>query len=170
MHRKSVGIAVYLFALSLGAAGCASDWLVGRAAIVDGDTIEVAGKRVRLNGIDAPESWQWCEDATGQTYPCGKLSANALDDFLAKSRPVRCKREDLDRYKRVVGTCFRADGREVNVWMVVQGYALDWPKYSGGRYAEAQRAASFLRRGVWQGRFDEPCNVRAKRANRVPNC
>lgn len=148
----------------------ASDWLVGRASVVDGDTVEVAGERVRLNGIDAPESWQWCEGATGERYHCGKLSVNELDRYLSASRPLRCKNEGRDRYKRVVGTCFRADGAEINAWMVEQGYALDWPKYSAGKYASAQHNAMALRRGVWRGRFEQPCIARAKRSKRAPSC
>ncbi|TIM22124.1 MAG: thermonuclease family protein, partial [Mesorhizobium sp.] len=55
--------------------------MVGVASIVDGDTIEIHGQRIRFNGIDAPESSQNCSDASGQEYPCGRKSAEALDIF-----------------------------------------------------------------------------------------
>ncbi|WP_281060820.1 thermonuclease family protein, partial [Mesorhizobium sp. M1A.F.Ca.IN.020.06.1.1] len=64
--------------------------IIGVASVIDGDTIEVHGQRVRFNGIDAPESRQYCDDAKGFEYPCGRRSAEALDAFLAASGPVNC--------------------------------------------------------------------------------
>lgn len=89
--------------LLLPAFASSADAVTGRASVVDGDTIEVAGKRVRLHGVDAPESWQKCSDGDGGTYRCGKAAANALDQFLAASRPVHCNVIDHDRYHRLVG-------------------------------------------------------------------
>ncbi|WP_246726396.1 thermonuclease family protein [Rhizobium leguminosarum] len=74
-----------------------ADQLIGRASVIDGDTIEIAGQRIRLNGIDAPESWQACRDAAGRPYRCGKDAAFALDEFLSKSRPIRCVGHGKDR-------------------------------------------------------------------------
>lgn len=62
--------------------------ITGVASVIDGDTIEVHGQRIRFNGVDAPESGQYCDDAKGFEYPCGRRSAEALDAFLAASRPV----------------------------------------------------------------------------------
>lgn len=72
-------------ALSLGAAlvmpAVAAEPIIGRASVIDGDTIEISGKRIRLHGVDAPESWQTCEDGDGGTYGCGKEAAFALERF-----------------------------------------------------------------------------------------
>lgn len=125
--------------------------LVGRASVIDGDTIEIAGERVRLHGVDAPESWQKCEDSDGSAYRCGKEAAVALDRYLAASRPTRCDVFERDRYKRSVSVCFRADGREVNRWLVESGNAVDWEKYSNGAYADAQEKARVRGVGVWRG-------------------
>lgn len=132
------------------------DTVSGRASVIDGDTIEIRGERIRLNGVDAPESRQLCEDARGKPYRCGQAAALALADYLAESRPARCIEVDRDRYKRMVSNCFRADGANVAAWLVRNGHALDWPQYSKGRYADEQRAARAARSGVWQGRFVEP--------------
>ncbi|MBY3043212.1 thermonuclease family protein [Rhizobium leguminosarum] len=83
-----------------------ADQFVGRASVIDGDTIEIAGQRIRLNGIDAPESWQACRDAAGRPYRCGKDAALALDEFLSKSRPIRCVGHGKDRYRRLVADCW----------------------------------------------------------------
>ncbi|MDX8501943.1 thermonuclease family protein [Mesorhizobium sp. VK4C] len=82
----------------------------GVASVIDGDTIEIHGQRIRFNGIDAPESRQHCDDAKGFEYPCGRRSAEVLDSFLAASKPVLCTFVTWDRYHRFVGDCRRADG------------------------------------------------------------
>ncbi len=106
--------------------------------MIDGDTIEVAGQRIRFNGIDAPESSQHCEDPKGFEYACGRTSANALDEFLATSRPAKCAFVEWDQYGRFVGNCFRAYGKSVASWLVENGHALDWPHYSMREFAGPQ--------------------------------
>lgn len=136
----------------------------GRASVIDGDTIDIQGTRIRFDGIDAPESRQRCMDGSGQPYRCGKVSAEALDAFLAESRPVSCHKTGRDR-DRIVAVCTRADGTDVNRWLVTNGYAIDWPKYSKGRYAEEQRQAKAAGAGIWAGTFDRPCVVRGSRCD-----
>ncbi|TGS89671.1 thermonuclease family protein [Mesorhizobium sp. M3A.F.Ca.ET.174.01.1.1] len=139
----------------------------GRASVIDGDTVEIAGQRVRFNGIDAPESRQYCDDAKGFEYPCGRRAAQALDEFLAASRPIHCTFVDRDRYGRLVANCERADGRNVQRWLVEQGLALDWPRYSNGAFSVEQGLAKAARRGVWQGKFDQPWDWREANAEKV---
>jgi endonuclease YncB( thermonuclease family) len=136
--------------------------LVGRASVIDGDTIEIAGQRVRLNGVDAPETEQGCQDRAGHSYRCGVDAARALDDFLAHSRPTRCEFVEWDRYGRFVGDCYRADAQGVAAWLVGNGYALDWPKYSRGAYASEQARAKSAGLGLWSGSFETPWHWRAE--------
>ena len=140
--------------------------LVGRASVVDGDTLEIHGVRIRLWGIDAVESSQTCLDAGGKPWPCGRQAAFALDDFLGQ-RTVRCERRDTDRYGRVVAVCY-VGGVEVNRWLVEQGWALAYVKYGGSVYLDAQRQAQAARRGVWQGSFQPPWEYR-KSPGAVPS-
>jgi endonuclease YncB( thermonuclease family) len=135
--------------------------LVGRASIIDGDTITIGAQHVRFNGIDAPESSQSCTDAGGAAYTCGHTAANALDKFLAASRPTRCVFVEWDQHDRFVGNCFRADGESVARWLVRSGYAMDWPRYSNGNYAKEQAAAWEARRGIWAGEVQPPWEWRA---------
>ncbi|WP_245492523.1 thermonuclease family protein [Mesorhizobium sp. M4A.F.Ca.ET.090.04.2.1] len=134
--------------------------ITGVASVIDGDTIEVHGQRIRFNGIDAPESKQYCDDAKGFEYPCGGRSAEALDNFLAASRPVQCTFVTWDRYHRFVGDCRRADGASVAAWMVEHGQALDWPRYSHGAYAPLQAKAEAAKVGIWVGNFHAPWDWR----------
>ncbi|ADH62505.1 Excalibur domain protein [Allomeiothermus silvanus DSM 9946] len=137
--------------------------VVGRASVVDGDTLEIQGVRIRLWGVDAVESSQTCLDAGGKPWPCGRRAALALSDFLGQ-RTVSCQRRDTDRYGRTVAVC-RVGGVEINRWLVEQGWALAYLQYGGRVYLDAQREAQGARRGVWQGSFQPPWEYRRNPAN-----
>ncbi len=74
--------------------------VAGVASVIDGDTIEVHGQRIRLHGIDAPESRQLCR-LNGKPWQCGKDAANALAEKIGR-RPIVCEERDRDRYGRIV--------------------------------------------------------------------
>ncbi len=148
----------------------AEEPIAGRASVIDGDTIEIRGERIRLHGIDAPESWQICQDAVGRQYRCGKEAARRLELYLEASRPTRCEFVERDRYQRFVGVCFRNDGVEVNRWLVESGFAVDWVRYSNGKYAQEQKMARKRAEGVWKGTFELPCEARALRMMQKPSC
>jgi Staphylococcal nuclease homologue len=103
-HRLPIkGLLVGLMlAASCGTA--LSDDLFGRASVVDGDTLEIHATRIRLWGIDAPESTQLCRGEDSLQYRCGAKAANDLDAFIG-GRPVSCTPISLDQYGRTVATC-----------------------------------------------------------------
>ncbi|WP_407174457.1 thermonuclease family protein [Bradyrhizobium sp. STM 3562] len=133
--------------------------LIGRASIIDGDTLELHGTRVRLWGIDAPESAQLCRNSDSDLYRCGAKAANDLDAFIAR-RPVSCTAVALDQYGRTVATC-TVGGVDLGEWLVGHGLALDWPHYSHGRYSAAQNGAKRAGRGSWAGSLVAPWLCRA---------
>jgi len=143
---------LWLFSLAL------AQTITGRASVVDGDTLEIHGQRIRLWGIDAVESSQTCLDAQGRVWPCGRRAAFALSDFIGQS-PVSCRAVDRDRYGRVLAVC-SVRGVELNRWLVEQGWALAYVQYGGAVYLEAQRQAQAMRRGIWQGSFVPPWEYR----------
>ena len=155
-------VRVFLNAALLAISGAAvADELIGQASVIDGDTIEIHGARVRIFGIDAPESDQLCHDARSYQYRCGQKASNALFDFVGR-RLVECVEVDRDRYKRAVSVC-TVGGTDIADWLVRNGLALDWPQYSKGGYAAAQAEAKREQRGMWAGNFKEPWNYRACR-------
>ncbi len=139
-----------------------ADDLVGHATVIDGDTIEIHGQRVRLWGIDAPEGDQLCRNQESDLYPCGRVSAAALAGLLyAIPRPVTCSPAGQDQYGRTVAVChLGTPGPDLGHWLVANGHALDWPRYSKGRYDDAQAAAKAAGRGIWSGSFVEPWRYR----------
>ncbi|WP_024513454.1 thermonuclease family protein [Bradyrhizobium sp. ARR65] len=154
--RPSYIIALLLIALTVPA--LAAD-LIGRASIIDGDTVEIHSTRIRLWGIDAPESAQVCRNDDSDLYRCGAKTANELDAFVAR-RLVTCAPVTFDQYGRTVATCTVGDV-DIGEWLVSSGLALDWPQYSHGRYSLAQRDAEHAGRGIWSGSFVEPWLYRA---------
>ena len=149
MHRAPV----LLMLLLLSSRAFANDF-VGQASVIDGDTLEIHGTRIRLWGVDAPESSQLCRGADSNLYRCGANAANDLDTFIAR-RPVNCTRISEDQYGRSVATC-SVGGTELGEWLVRNGLALDWPQYSKGRYVAAERDADRSGRGMWAGSYVEP--------------
>jgi endonuclease YncB( thermonuclease family) len=133
--------------------------LVGQASIVDGDTLDIHDERIRLWGVDAPESTQLCRGRDNRPYRCGAQAANSLDAFTS-TRTVRCTPVDGDRYGRIVARC--AVGRvDLGQMLVSRGLAVEEPQYSHGHYAADQLAARRAGRGIWAGRFVEPSLYRA---------
>jgi endonuclease YncB( thermonuclease family) len=132
--------------------------ITGRAHVLDGDSLNVAGTPIRIFGIDAPEWRQRCRAADGHLYGCGRRAFRALAHRL-RFASVRCVPRARDRFARLVATCYQGHD-DLARWLVGQGLALDWPRYSGGTYAYAEDVARRAERGVWQGNFVRPWDWR----------
>ena len=119
---------------------------------IDGDTIDIAGTRIRLQGIDAPESDQTCTDSRNGAWRCGRAATRALIGFIA-GRPLRCETSGFDRYRRVLAMCALPDDTDANAWMVQQGWALT---YYAATYQPQEAEARAAKRGIWAGSFIPP--------------
>jgi endonuclease YncB( thermonuclease family) len=126
----------------------ATERLSGLVRVIDGDTISIGETRVRLEGIDAPESEQTCKRKWFGSWPCGATATSALAK-LVEGRPVSCDPRGHDKYGRVLAICY-ADGKDINAQMVRQGLAWAFVKYSKSYVTEeAQARAEGI--GIWQG-------------------
>jgi endonuclease YncB( thermonuclease family) len=127
--------------------------VIGKAWIIDGDTINISGTHIRLQGIDAPESDQTCTESTGKTWLCGRAAARELKAHI-RGEELTCQRKALDKYKRVLAVCTLPDGSDINAWMVAQGWALAYGFANTYEAEEAQARAA--KRGIWAGNFVAP--------------
>ena len=134
----------------------------GKAKIIDGDTLKINSKKIRLFGIDAPEKKQICKKIYvsffifnfQKDYKCGEESTLALLKKL-KDEEVKCILEkNKDRYKRNIGIC-NVKNQDINKWMVKNGYALAYKRYSK-KYVLEEEYAKQNKLGVWRGAFTEP--------------
>jgi endonuclease YncB( thermonuclease family) len=130
-----------------------ADELSGRPRVVDGDTLAFGQAKVRLFGIDAPETHQLCQDRAGLAYRCG-LSATAALIGEIDGAPLRCTGSQHDRYRRLIATCFK-DAEDLNGWMVAHGWALAYRHYSQA-YVHQEDQARAAKAGLWAGDFEQP--------------
>ena len=146
-------IACYALLMMAGRPAYADD-LIGRASVIDGDTIEIHGQRIRLEGIDAPESRQTCRDrSSGDEIRCGQKAALWLSEMIGP-QTVSCVEAGRDRYARMLAHCEVA-GHDIGAAMVEAGWALSYVRYS--REYEAQEAtARDAGKGIWQWDFTAP--------------
>ena len=120
LSKNSIG--VVLAALLLLVPSVAEADITGKPRVIDGDTIEIAGERIRLHGIDAPETKQTCQDNNGKEWRCGQDATFALADMIG-NHWITCKGDERDRYRRLIAVCY-AGPHDLNAKMVQQGWAL----------------------------------------------
>ena len=134
--------------------------LIGKARVIDGDTIEVDGTRIRRQGIDALETRQFCTTADGVSWACGRYATAVIAAAVAKV-DVTCTAQSRDRYQRVVAVCW-AGVVELGHAMVAEGWALADRRF-GRAYIPVEEAARVATRGIWADEFEAPWTWRRTR-------
>lgn len=114
-----------------------SNVIKGKCYVIDGDTIEISGSRIRVAGIDAPEL----------DHPWGKKSKYALLQ-MCKGKVVTAVITPGLSYDRTVAKCYLPDGTDIAAELVKQGLALDWPRFSGGAYRHLEPPGA--RKKLWR--------------------
>lgn len=120
------------------------------ARVIDGDTVEVKyadgreSDRVRLIGIDAPESKQ----------KFGDVSKSTLEECIG-DKPVTITYKEIDKYGRLLSKVF-AGSTDCNYRQIVAGSAWHYKQYADGQpnddadiYADAEKVAQLLNQGLW---------------------
>ena len=131
--------------------------IAGHPRIVDGDTLAFGDMRVRLDGIDAPEHGQLCQNGAGHSYNCGQEALVALNGQI-RGEEIRCEGTQHDRYQRLIATWWRGS-ETLDAWMVAHGWAVAYRRYSQ-EYVGEEDEAREGHKGMWVGAFDMPWDWR----------
>ena len=163
MKKLSLSLfSIILFSSIITSAISFEKIIIGKANVTDGDTIKINDQKIRLFGIDAPETKQFCKEVYlsflifnfKRDYKCGEKSTNALKKKI-KDKKIRCLIQDKkDRYRRNIGICYLKK-QDINSWLVKNGYAIAYRRYSK-KYIIDEQYAEDNKLGIWQGTFMEP--------------
>ena len=148
---------------------CISGPLIGKEIygipkVIDGDTVNINNYKIRFEGIDAPEMKQQCKKdylkissiigfTLKKNYFCGVYSKKKLKNKIKNSK-IKCITSSKDRYKRYLAICYKGDVN-LNKWMVRNGYAVAYKRYSK-QYLNEENFAKDNKLGMWQGTFLRP--------------
>ncbi|MEZ0250591.1 MAG: thermonuclease family protein [Methylobacteriaceae bacterium] len=132
--------------------------VMGSATVIDGATLSVGGRRLRLHGIVAPALDQTCFDAQERGYACGRVAAEALTARIGESF-VTCEAQGTEAETGVATAHCRLGAEDLAAWLVESGYAVADRGVSTDYVAQDERAWG-RRRGLWAGVFDLPTRRR----------
>jgi endonuclease YncB( thermonuclease family) len=141
-----------------------------KVRVVDGDTIVLDGIKIRLKGIDAPESKQECISYSGAKkrtqIPCGEMATTELKAIIGKNK-INCSNEGKDIYNRQLSYCY-VGGLNINEEMVRRGYAVAAVKYDKS-FKLDEKIAKSTKEGLWAGEFEDPEKWRRKKSANEKN-
>ncbi len=134
---------IYFFIFS-SALSSEKNVVIGQASIIDGDTIIIKGEKIRFAGIDTPE-----RNKIGHIFSKIKLKQK-----IGKNIVVCIRESNLDPWGRTVAECF-IGYESISSYMVKNGYACDYVKYSKKKYAKEQEYAKSKKLGIWNMSFEQ---------------
>ena len=127
----------------------------GQVLVIDGDSLNVGGREIRIHGIDAPEFSQTCL-RNEAIIRCGRDAMRHMAGLI-NGKNVICEEKDIDRYGRSVSRCF-VDGEDIGAKMVLDGYAVSY-----GNYLQEEAEARSAKRGIWAMNFIRPDEFRRQK-------
>ena len=130
--------------------------------VIDGDSLRIGSREIRIAGIDAPEYRQNCFDEAGREWPCGKEARTALERIV-KEGGLSCSKAAEDRYGRGLARC-GGNGGDIATRLARDGWALDARDKRFPAPVEAMAEAKAVRRGIWRGRHQHPAEWRKSKA------
>lgn len=129
--------------------------ITGVAHIIDGDSLRIQKNEIRLHGIDAPEYEQHCYDMNGHKWSCGITATKELQKHLRNTQ-ITCQQIQIDQYQRILAECKITDtGENINAWLVKQGWAIAYKRYTQ-KYTAEENHAKKQSLGIWRGYFLRP--------------
>lgn len=131
-----------------------------RVHVIDGDSLRIGDRIVRIEGVDAVELHQLCKAADGAQWSCGLDARKAFHDLVSGGNLV-CDSRANDRYGRAIAHCSAAGVEDVGATLVQQGWALSGDGRGDGPYLRQQEEAEDAGRGLWRGTFERPADWRA---------
>ncbi|XDA97542.1 thermonuclease family protein [Sulfitobacter sp. LCG007] len=143
-----------------------ADTIVGTIRVIDGDTIDIGKTRIRIFGIDAPETDQQCADGQGAIWECGAW-VNAQVRARFEGRRAACTPLERDRYGRLVARC-RVSGEDMGERIVSEGLAFAYRQYSMD-YDLTEKAAAAGGRGLHTSRVQTPAEYRRSQVRQEVN-
>jgi endonuclease YncB( thermonuclease family) len=155
--RLKVIAAVVLSWCLTGSLASAASEIAGQAQVSDADTVYIGDARIRLSGVDAPETDQICLDANGKPWSCGVEAKHTLEEFT-RGRSWSCQPTGFDRYGRYIAIC-KVGGEDISSWLVRNGWGLAFRRYSEA-YVREENEARAQKRGLWSGAFIAPWDWR----------
>lgn len=129
--------------------------------VADGDSFSIGTRKLRLDGIDAPEYRQTCNYAEGAAWECGKAARAALEQLLRDPGLV-CEAGAYDRYARALATCSNSRVPDIAATQVENGFAISSEFWEMRSYPDEEDAAKAAKRGIWAGAFMLPADWRAQ--------
>lgn len=152
--------AALLAAAPVALSAAAPERIEGRVRVIDADTFDVGGRRVRLFGVDAPELAQTCRTRAGKAWACGQWSSDQMRRRFGGKR-AQCRVMDVDRYDRLVARCV-VDRQDVAEVLVREGWGFAYAAYSAD-YIDLEKRAAVDNRGLWAGQWQRPDAYRRAR-------
>lgn len=141
-----------------GASAASDHEVKGQASVVDGDTLDIHGERIRILDVDAPESKQTCTRPDGIEWRCGQQAALKLAGWIGQ-RIVTCEASRKDRYGRWLAHC-EAGGEDMAQWLASRGWAVPYRECKCELVREASARAQAASAGIWASTFQMPWDWR----------